>query len=120
MQIKSVSVASELSFLFGRIQNGDFNYEHYRALSQLVNSSASQQGGEQTRELVEPRIFQEIRPCTYRGVTGFFEKYFERKDWTCCPLDVYEAMKDRHVNGIWTDLPSPPVQAAVLDWWFRF
>ncbi|KAM4067706.1 hypothetical protein HRG_001554 [Hirsutella rhossiliensis] len=29
-------------------------------------------------------------------------------------------MKDRHVDGKWTDIPDPPVQAEVLDWWFRF
>ncbi|KAN0073910.1 hypothetical protein V8E54_007847 [Elaphomyces granulatus] len=160
----SRNVASELSFLFGRIQNDDFNYEHYRALSQLVirkaqnvdiwnavfdlittisrltpssavplsaippsfdstpitHSSVSQPGGEQTREVVERKIFEEIRFCTYRDVEGFFEKYFEGKEWTRRALDVYEAMKDRHVDGMWTDLPNPPVQAEVLDWWFRF
>ncbi|KAN0071182.1 hypothetical protein V8E54_010613 [Elaphomyces granulatus] len=160
----SRNVASELSFIFGRIQNGDFNYKHYSALSQLVIrkapdidiwnavfdliinisrstppstvppstippsfdstpitiSSASQQGGEQTRDVVEQKVFEEIRFCTYRDVDGFFEKYFEGKDWTRRAFDIYEAMKDRHVDGTWTDLPNPPVQAEVLDWWFRF
>ena len=68
--------------------------------------------------MVERKIFEEIRFCTYRDVEGFFEKYFKGKDWTRRALDVYEAMKDRHVDGIWTDLPNPPMQAKVLDWWF--
>ncbi|KJZ68022.1 hypothetical protein HIM_12587 [Hirsutella minnesotensis 3608] len=86
----------------------------------ITHSSASQQGVEQTRELVERKVFEEIRLCTYRDVEGFFEKYFEGKDWTRRALGVYEATKDRHVDGAWTDLPDPPVQAEVLDWWFRF
>ncbi|KJZ69638.1 hypothetical protein HIM_10977 [Hirsutella minnesotensis 3608] len=86
----------------------------------ITHSSASQQGAEQTRELVEKKVFEEIRFCTYRDVEGFFEKYFDRKEWTRRALDVYEATKDRHVDGAWSDFPDPPVQAGVLDWWFRF
>ncbi|PHH88294.1 hypothetical protein CDD83_7724 [Cordyceps sp. RAO-2017] len=86
----------------------------------ITHSSASQQGAEQTRELVERKVFEEIRFCTYREVNGFFEKYFEGKDWTRRALDVYETTKALHVDGAWTDLPDPPVQAEVLDWWFRF
>ncbi|KAH7038964.1 FunK1 protein kinase [Macrophomina phaseolina] len=86
----------------------------------ITHSSASQQGAKQTREAVERKVFEEIRFCTYRDVEGFFEKYFEGKDWTRRALDIYKAMKERHVDGAWTDLPDPPVQAEVLDWWFRF
>ncbi|KJZ68222.1 hypothetical protein HIM_12387 [Hirsutella minnesotensis 3608] len=86
----------------------------------ITHSSASQQGAEQTRELVERKVFEEIRFCTYRDVEGFFEKYFDRKEWTRRALDIYEATKDQHVDGAWSDFPDPPVQAGVLDWWFRF
>ncbi|KAM4067829.1 hypothetical protein HRG_009805 [Hirsutella rhossiliensis] len=86
----------------------------------ITHSSASQQGTEQTREVVERKVFEEIRFCTYRDVEGFFEKYFEGKNWTRRALGVYEVTKDRHVDGAWTDVPEPPVQAKVLDWWFRF
>ena len=152
-------VASDLLRLRARIQKGDFNYQLYRSLSQLVikkasdvniwsavfeliitssrktpptsipvsfdgtpvtSSSASQQGGEQTRQLVEARVFEEIRECTYRNVGGFFSKYFEEKDWTEQTKEIYRAMQDRHVDGRWTDFPDPPVQNAVLEWLFRF
>ena len=33
---KGSNLASDLSNVFGRVQNGDFRYEHYRALLQLV------------------------------------------------------------------------------------
>ncbi|KAM4061752.1 kinase [Hirsutella rhossiliensis] len=76
----------------------------------ITHSSASQQGTEQTREVVKRKVFEEIRFCTYRDVGGFFEKYFEGKTWTSRALGIYEAMKDQHVDGAWAGLPNPPVQ----------
>ncbi|KAI4087136.1 MAG: hypothetical protein L6R37_008352 [Teloschistes peruensis] len=145
--------------LFRRVQNSNFDYEHYRALSRLVvkeasdvdiwnavfdliitvsrttpptsvpisfdgtpitSSSASQQGGEQTQKLVEARIFEEIRECTYQDVDGFFSKYFEGKPWTKRTKEVYSAVRERHVDGRWTDFPQTPVQNDVCKWWFDF
>jgi len=159
LKTSSRDVATELAFLFGRVRNGDFNYDHYRPLVKLVikkesdfeiwsavldlvttlsrvtppasvptafddtpltHSSASQQGGEQTRELLKKRLFEEIRSCTYRSVGGFVQKYFEEKDWTPRALDIYQAVKDQHKDGRWTGFPDPPVQDDVVGWWFRF
>ncbi|RMZ90674.1 hypothetical protein DV736_g2093, partial [Chaetothyriales sp. CBS 134916] len=86
----------------------------------ITHSSASQQGAEQTRELVKKRLFEEIRSCIYREVGGFIQKYFEAKSWTPRTLDIYQAIKTRYKDGRWTDFPDPPVQAEVLDWWFQF
>ena len=69
---------------------------------------------------MKKRLFEEIRFCTYREVGGFVKKYFEGKSWTSRTLDIYRAMKYRHIDGRWTDFPNPPVQAEVLDWWFKF
>ena len=153
------NIATELSKIFGLIQSGRYNYEHYRALSRLVVkqasdvdiwnavfqliltlsrttpptsipvsfdgtpitlSSSSQQGAEQIRKLVEGRIYEEIRGCTHQNVEGFFAKYFEGKPWVERTKEIYEAVKDRHVNGQWTDFPQPPKQDAVCKWWFDF
>ncbi|ERF73796.1 hypothetical protein EPUS_05500 [Endocarpon pusillum Z07020] len=111
-------LASELSTLFRRVRNGDFNYQQYRALSLLIikeasdfgvwnavfdlirftsqiapficisssfdgtpviYSSASMQGDEQTKRLLDVPLFDEIKNYTYRNVGGFFAKYFEGK-----------------------------------------
>ena len=40
-KIENINIASELSDLFKRVQSGRYNYEHYRALSQLVIKQAS-------------------------------------------------------------------------------
>jgi hypothetical protein len=158
-KISNNTIDIELLKLYGLVRSGRYNYQHYRALLQLVvkqasdvdiwnavfdliitvspktpptsipvsfdgtpvkSSSASQQGREQTRKLVEARIFEEIRECTYRNVGGFFTKYFEEKGWTEHTKKIYRAVQDRHVNGRWTDFPNPPVQNAVLEWLFRF
>jgi hypothetical protein len=149
------NVASELATVIGRVRRGDFNYEQYRALSQLVikkapdvdiwhavldlitslsrltppesitpssdgtpvrHSSASQQGDEQTKRLLEPLLLHEFRDCTYRDVGGFFSKYFEGKEWSGRAQTIYTSLKDRHVNGRWTDFPAPPVEKAVWSW----
>ncbi|EFR01293.1 FunK1 protein kinase [Nannizzia gypsea CBS 118893] len=85
----------------------------------ITHSSASQQGGEQTRRLVEARVFEEIRGCTYRNVQGFFEKYFEGKHWTDRARDVYSSVKDQYVNREWASLRNSPSQDQVLSWLFR-
>lgn len=152
-------VAFDIIRLHQRIQKGEFNYQLYRSLSQVIikkatdaniwsavfeliitisrttpptsisvsfedtpitSSSASQQGGEQTRKLVEARIFEEIRECTYRNVGRFYTKYFDGKDWTERTKEIYRVVQDRHVDGRWADFPDPPVQNAVLEWLFRF
>ncbi|KAL8647621.1 MAG: hypothetical protein Q9210_005451 [Variospora velana] len=86
----------------------------------ITSSSASQQGGEQTQKLVEARIFEEIRGCTHQDVDGFFSKYFEGKPWTERTKEVYSAVRERHVDGRWTDFPQTPVQNDVCKWWFDF
>ena len=83
-------------------------------------SSASLQGSEQTRILVEARVFDEIKRCTYRNVGGFFSKYFEGKDWTEQTKEIYRIVQERKASGRWTEFPNPPVETAVIEWLFRF
>jgi hypothetical protein len=76
----------------------------------VTHSSASQQGAEQTRRLVETRIFEEIQGCTYRDVQGFFEKYFEGKNWTDRAQGVYKSVENQYVNREWAGLQDSPDQ----------
>ena len=77
-------------------------------------SSASQEGSEQTRRLVEPWLREELHDCSYMDVKGFFEKYFEKKEWTEQSKQIYETVKDSIV------IPDPPHEDAVWRWWRRF
>ncbi|OJD12531.1 hypothetical protein AJ78_06896 [Emergomyces pasteurianus Ep9510] len=81
--------------------------------------SSSQKGSEQTRELVDPRIFEEIRGCTFRDVEGFFDKYFEKKDWSGKADAICRRVLAPDSDGNWAQFPDPPTQDAVLAWWFR-
>ncbi|PGH16588.1 hypothetical protein AJ79_01694 [Helicocarpus griseus UAMH5409] len=42
----------------------------------VKSTSSSQRGSEQTRQLVEERLFNEIHDCTYKGVGGVLCKIF--------------------------------------------
>lgn len=81
-------------------------------------SSASQQGGEQTRNLIDHRVWEEIRDCTYRDAKGFFKKYFENKEWSSRAQDVYESIKSQHICNKWVNLVGSPDQSRVLEWLF--
>ncbi|KKZ62396.1 hypothetical protein EMCG_03191 [[Emmonsia] crescens] len=91
----------------------------------VKSTSSSQKGSEQTRELVNPRIFEEICGCTFRGVDtfrdveGFFDKYFEKKDWSDKVDTICRRVLDPDSDGNWARFPDPPTQDAVLAWWFR-
>ncbi|QKX58161.1 uncharacterized protein TRUGW13939_05282 [Talaromyces rugulosus] len=84
------------------------------------STSSLQKGSEQTRRVVEGRIFEEIRDCTHKGVRGFFKKYFEGKYWSQRVEDGYRRVLDSEDGSRWPDFPNPPTQKDVLDWWFRF
>src|SRR4051794_17430728 len=45
----------------------------------VTYSSASQQGNEQTKRILDPLLLHEFRYCTYRNVQGFFSKYLKER-----------------------------------------
>lgn len=81
-------------------------------------SSASQQGTEQTRRLIDHRVWEEIRACTFRDAKGFFKKYFEDKDWSSRAQEVYESIKAQYTDNKWVNLAGSPDQTRLLDWLF--
>ena len=82
----------------------------------VTRSSASFQGSEQTRAILKDALFGEIQNCTYQGVEGFFEKYFKGKRWSEQANGIYNAIKERHVDGRWTNFPDPPTENDVWNW----
>ena len=86
----------------------------------ITRSSASFQGNEQTKKLLNDALFWEIRECTHRGVKGFWEKYFEGKEWSQRGKEIYDAVQGRYADGRWTDFPDPPIEGSVWDWLSRF
>ncbi|EQL28197.1 hypothetical protein BDFG_09031 [Blastomyces dermatitidis ATCC 26199] len=85
----------------------------------VKSTSSSQKGSEQTCELMNPRIFEEICGCTFRDVEGFFDKYFEKKDWSDKVDIICQRVLDPDSDDNWAQFPDPPTQDAVLAWWFH-
>jgi len=56
----------------------------------LRSSSASQGGIEQTHNEVDRRILEELTGRVHDNVGGFYERYFEEKDWSNNARDIYE------------------------------
>lgn len=77
-------------------------------------TSSTYQGSEQTKSFLEPAIRQELYNCTYEHVDGFWEKYFEDKEWAEKSEQIYERMKK---FGQLNNLPQPPREEAVWNWW---
>lgn len=85
----------------------------------ITHSSASQQGTEQTRKKIEPRVFEEIRHCTHRAVEGFHEKYFQGRPWSRRANRIYTASQAHYDKdkGKWKDLSNGATEDDVCDWW---
>ncbi|TWU74225.1 hypothetical protein ED733_003515 [Metarhizium rileyi] len=84
----------------------------------ITHSSASQQGSEQTRREIEPRVFEEIRHCTYRAVEGFHEKYFQGHKWNRQAKQIWQSVKSRYSEKYkrWTRLPDAATEDEVCGW----
>ncbi|EEH41750.2 hypothetical protein PAAG_03671 [Paracoccidioides lutzii Pb01] len=85
----------------------------------VKSTSSSQIGSEQKRELVNSRIFEEICDCTFRDIEGFFDKYFEEKNWSSKADAICQRILASDSDGNWAQFPDPPTQDNVLTWWFR-
>lgn len=140
----SDALASDLVAVCLRVRKGDFEYQHLRPLSQLVvkqapdvdiwaatvalirivcpsspppsrtHSSASQQSSEQIRRQIE-----EIRHCTYRGVQGFHETYFEGKIWNRRAKRVWQKVQGLYskTDAKWSQLSDSPTQDEICGFW---
>lgn len=77
-------------------------------------TSASQQGSEQTVDLVEPLLREELRNRCYVKVEGFFQKYFETRTWS--------SISDRIIAAVGPNLNFPlvPTEDAVWNWVSEF
>ncbi|KAL1957249.1 hypothetical protein VTO42DRAFT_6155 [Malbranchea cinnamomea] len=129
-KVSGSNVTSDLTHVTVRVLQGDLNYGYFHTLVKLVIDKACDldiwsavfdliHKLSRMRRLVEARVFDEICSCTYRNVDGFYEKFFDKKDWTDRARDIYKSVKNQHVNGRWRSLPDSPTQTQVQDLVFR-
>ncbi|KAM0670860.1 hypothetical protein ACQRIU_001255 [Beauveria bassiana] len=81
-----------------------------------VKTSSSRLEDSETREIVERELFHEIRHCTHRGVPGFFEKHFDKANWTKSQEESLKLMLIDHDGTQWKDFPADPLEAPVWKW----
>ncbi|KAF3768265.1 hypothetical protein M406DRAFT_251224, partial [Cryphonectria parasitica EP155] len=86
----------------------------------VVRSTSSFQGKEQTKKILDQALLYELNGTIFRGVNGFFEKYFEGQSWTEQCRTIYQSISARHVDGQWADFPDPPTQKDVWAWLLQF
>ncbi|KAI9808753.1 MAG: hypothetical protein M1825_003905 [Sarcosagium campestre] len=75
--------------------------------------SSSQDGSEQTHELVDQRIAEELYGCVYDNVEGFYDRYFEKKSWAKAAEDIYK-------NQASWNLPESSTRNDWLGWITHF
>lgn len=87
----------------------------------IAHSSASQQGSEQSRQVIEDRVFEEICHCTHRAVGGFHEKYFQGRKWNRRANQIWQRAKSHYSDGDrrWTQLPKKGTEDDVCKWWLK-
>lgn len=84
------------------------------------STSSSQRGNEQIHDYIDERIMQEINGCLYTDTKGFYEKYFEGKEWSAEAERIAQRVNPQVVNGRWTEYPQVPTQDAFLNWFWGF
>jgi len=86
----------------------------------LRSSSASQRGIEQTHDEVDQRIVEELTGRVYDNVGGFYERYFEEKDWSNNARHIYEKSRAQYAEDYWIGWPEPALQGPFFEWLMRF
>jgi hypothetical protein len=81
-----------------------------------VKSSSSRFCDSETRDIVERDLFLEIKDCTFRGVGGFCNKFFNTKYWDKRSKEILKCVLAEHDGNRWKGFPSRPAERPVWDW----
>ncbi|ATY66737.1 serine threonine-kinase Sgk2 [Cordyceps militaris] len=79
-----------------------------------IRSSSSRLADTENREIVQ--LFEEIRKCTFRGVGGFWDKFFDSERWHKENKTMLQGMMTAHNGEQWVNFPSIPEQDSVWEW----
>ncbi|EGX92351.1 serine/threonine-protein kinase Sgk2 [Cordyceps militaris CM01] len=81
-----------------------------------IRSSSSRLADTENREIVELELFEEIRKCTFRGVGGFWDKFFDSERWHKENKTMLQGIMTAHNGEQWVNFPSIPEQDSVWEW----
>ncbi|KYK57232.1 serine/threonine-protein kinase Sgk2 [Drechmeria coniospora] len=81
-----------------------------------VKTSSSRLADSETRDIIEEELFFETKDCTFRGVAGFCDKFFNAKDWRPEQRKMQKAVMAMHDGKKWIGFPAIPDEKPVWDW----
>lgn len=68
-------------------------------------------------ESIEDELFSEIEDCTFRGVEGFWNKFFNSDIWQGSQKQIFDCfMKELDDEGKWKNFPDVLDQKSVWNW----
>ncbi|TAQ83209.1 hypothetical protein B7494_g8467 [Chlorociboria aeruginascens] len=65
------------------------------------------------------QIMTELSGCLYHNVKGFYERYFEGKDWSQYAQVIYDASRLRFLEECWKPWPEPSFHELLLAWFSK-
>ncbi|KAK2603987.1 hypothetical protein QQS21_003823 [Conoideocrella luteorostrata] len=81
-----------------------------------IKTSSSRLADSETREIVEGELFEEMKHCTFRGVKGFHDKFFNPKNWSKEAEASRKKIMTAHDGKRWTGFPTVTDEKLVWDW----
>ncbi|KAF4506884.1 hypothetical protein G6O67_006921 [Ophiocordyceps sinensis] len=81
-----------------------------------VKTSSSRLADSENYDIVEAELFQEIKNCTFRDVSGFYDKFFDSKNWHKKHQKMLKGIMTEHNGKKWTGFPSNPYEEPVWNW----
>ncbi|KAF7858906.1 hypothetical protein EAF04_008947 [Stromatinia cepivora] len=141
--VKVVSAAPFVEKVLNSIQCGEGEGEFWDNVSDLVSlirpttptialnkaivddtpirpNSASQLGNEQTHELIDQRIIEELAGRIYYDTKNFITNFIDGKNWSNQTWDIYKESKAQYRDGCWIDFPNPSVETEFYRWFMKF
>ncbi|KAF2787663.1 hypothetical protein K505DRAFT_329523 [Melanomma pulvis-pyrius CBS 109.77] len=82
----------------------------------FTRSSASHQGSDQSRADLKDPLRRELNDWTYENVSGFWEKYFEGKDWAERCTNIFQDLSKRHNGNALQEYPAKHSEDKIWEW----
>ncbi|KAI1169293.1 serine/threonine-protein kinase Sgk2 [Nemania serpens] len=81
-----------------------------------IKTSSSRLADGETRDIVERKLFEEIKECTFRNVGGFWDKFLNPENWCKKQKEMLKGVMTAHNGERWADFPTITDAKPVWDW----
>lgn len=81
-----------------------------------IKTSSSRLADSETREIVEGELFEEMKDCVFRGVGGFWDKFFNPQNWRQEQKAMLNEIITAHDREKWESFPPDPYEKPIWNW----